>query len=137
MRGAQVIDHILTYASEAAAHTALDPLGYGSGGTTWDTSRVVPGVIPITVQATYNADGTIKTPATTLSGFWILIALPALDNTLKTIAGGACRLIVDRSMVGSTLTQAKLYSGPAPNTSQLLTSWLNPIFAGSSYVLGA
>jgi len=132
-----MIDHILTYVSEAAAHTALDPLGYGSGGTTWDTSRVVPGVIPITVQATYNQDGTVNTPATTLSGFWILIALPTLNNTLKNIAGGACRLIVDRSIVGSTLTQAKLYSGPAPNTSQLLVSWLNPVFAGSQYTLGS
>jgi hypothetical protein len=127
-----VIDHLLTFATEAAAHTALDSLGYGTGGTSWDLSRVNPNIQIITAEAVWNNatnPPTLVTPAVVKPGWWIMISLPALDATLQGLGGAAAILDRDgavRVWVTATALQAV----------SLASARIAPVFCGSQYAFG-
>lgn len=117
-----MIDHILTFVDEAAAHTALDPLGYGDAKTgAWDTSRTITGLSVITAEATYDKNGNLTSPETKLSGFWIMIALPLEATGLKVLA--ALSQTRDR--------ESKIVSNDKGTISG---HRLAPVFAGSNYI---
>lgn len=122
-----MIDHILNFASEAAAHTALDPLGYGSGGTTWDASRTIAGMSVVSAEAVWDmkdpAKPVLTTPEQKLSGFWIMIALPAEAAGLKALSA----MSQTRDREAKTVANDKGAVGAYR---------LAPVFAGSKYVFG-
>ncbi len=82
-----MIDHLLTFIDEAAAHTELDSLGYAKGAG-WDRSRVNPGV------------QLILDTGSPISGFHITITLPSASTDL--FATGALRVVEDRAAATET-----------------------------------
>jgi len=128
-----MIDHLMSFASEATAHTALDPLGYGSGGTTWDQSRCIPNLQMVIVEPVWDNTNPLNpilvTPQQNIAGWWILISLPALNNTLKTMVSGgpACKIIYNRDLI------TQIYNAPVANSTQISQARIAPVFAGSTY----
>jgi hypothetical protein len=127
-----MIDHLMTFASEAAAQA--DPVvgkywtapdAQGDPGT-WDASRVIPGVSVYTL----NDDGS-QTP---YSGWFIVIAAAALDPNLEAEPG--CILIADRDKANANDPSFMLYTQPGMSESELAASRVSPVFAGTTYPFG-
>jgi len=98
-----MIDHLLTFANETAAHTALKKLGFGSvdeeSNVVWDRSRVDPGVKLILADAVWdNTDPenpVLVTPQQVVPGFHITISLPEASKALH--ATGAVQVVENRT----------------------------------------
>jgi hypothetical protein len=134
-------DYILSFPSEAAAHAALDPLGYGTDGTAWDQSRVIPNIRIITAEAVYEGEGMdrkLVSPEEVLPGFWVAIALTELSTTLRDLPNEACRLITDRDAAnaGGTFQQFTVYASPSLDLQAVQSYRVAPVFAGSKYPFG-
>lgn len=110
--------------AEATAHAALDPFGYGSKGTTWDTSRTITAMSVITAEAAYDKNGALVTPEAKLSGFWIMIALPMEAAGLKALSA-------------LSQTRDRDAKSVANDKGAIGTYRLAPVFAGSQYTFGA
>jgi len=112
-----MIDHLLTFANETAAHALLDPLGFGSDDN-WDRSRVDPGVKLITADAVWdNSDPenpVLVTPQEVVSGFHVTIALPDASTVLDGLPGPVLRVAENR---GKANKNAKFheYAEPTAN----------------------
>lgn len=125
-----MIDHLLVFQSETAAHVALDPLGFGGADPEtaqnfWDGSRVIAGLKVYTPG----------TPDVVLPGFWVAIGLRTLSEVLRDLPGNACRIIADREAAvrGESFLR---YVSPAVNPAELATVKVEPLFAGATYPFG-
>ena len=131
--GRTLIDHLLTFASEAAAQT--DPIV----GAYWIVSDSdSPGgwrgdvCIPAVSVYTKNADGSRNQSP----GWFIVISLPALDPALQNAGNGtACVLIADRDAANAGNANFILYA-PGLSQQQLAATFVEPTFAGSNYPFG-
>lgn len=86
-----IYDHLLMFADEAAAHTALDPLGYGVTndpelGSYWN-SGFVQGGIPVTLPS--GPDGE-RVP---INAYFVRVSLTERSSVLENLPGNACRAI--------------------------------------------
>lgn len=124
-----MVDHLLTFASEAAAHTALDPLGYGSSGTIWDTSRCIPNVAIVTAEAVFS-NGVLVTPAVVKPNWWIMVSLPSLDSTLQGLSG-SISAIFDRDAGTRVFVTPNVIRAIALSSIRIA-----PVFCGSQYTFG-
>jgi hypothetical protein len=116
-----MMDHILVFADEAAAHAALDSLGFGQTPDR-DRSRVIPGL-------------EVSTPDGVLPGFWTAIALAGASDDLKALPNDACRLIADRD--AAALGQLFIvFVSPAVDPAVLASAHAEPVFASSNYPFG-
>jgi len=97
-----MIDHLLTFPNETAAHNTLSKLGFGSvdadSNLVWDRSRVDPGVKLITADAVWDTSDppVLVTPEQVVPGFHVTIALPRASRRLHRIAGRALRVVENR-----------------------------------------
>jgi len=106
---AQLIDHTLTFANEAAAFAVLENLGFAGrddeNNLVWDRSRVDPGVKLITADAVWDhtdLDNPILiSPEETIAGFHISIALPEASDALEALPGNVLRVIENRELATS------------------------------------
>lgn len=125
-----MIDHALRFSDETTAQTAL-PAFYA---TAWDGSRCIPKQTITTSPAVWdNTDPmhpVLVTPATTLSGFWITIALDSLSQDLVSLPNGALRFAFDRD------AQAFVHRAQDLNLALLATAKIEPVFAGVTYPFG-
>ncbi len=105
----EMIDHLVGFPNENAAHGVLQSLGFSfrneEDNIVWDRSRVDPGVRLITADAVF--DTTVNppvliTPEETIAGFFISIALPEASDELEGIPGNALRLIENRGLATAT-----------------------------------
>lgn len=85
-----IYDHLLMFSDEAAAHSALDPLGYGGtdpeGGAWWH-GGCVQGGIPVTLPSGPNGE------RVQIAAYFVRVSLPEISAALKAIPGNACRAI--------------------------------------------
>ncbi len=107
-----MIDHLLKFTNETAAHIALDPLGFGgidpdSGSAYWDGSRVLAGQRVILSEAVTDNEGEMITPPMLADGHWVTVSTDALDERITALPFGACRIAYDRA-AGTVFTAADL-----------------------------
>jgi hypothetical protein len=116
-----MIDHLLRFTDENEAQTTL-PSYYtapsdDSAGC-WRGGICIPGVGVYEITGTQtitDADtGQSYTQETrqAFPGWWIVIALPALDPDLRDLPGGECRLIADREAAARGDANFLLYVAP-------------------------
>jgi hypothetical protein len=77
-----LVTHAFQFSNEATAKAALPQFTVddGEGGTAWNRGYCDPGIPITTPSGTFDADGNeIMTP---VSGWFMNVALPALDVTL-------------------------------------------------------
>jgi hypothetical protein len=136
------IDHVLTFADAATAHSVLDPLGFGGtnqGVPYWDISRCIPNTAVITANAVWNNSDplhpVLTTPEVHYPGWHIAIALPSLSAQLTGLAGNVCRFVSDRGK-GGTGPNCVIYLAPDIDPLLLTGSRISPVFAGSGYIFG-
>jgi len=109
-----MIDHILQFTNEAAALTALGPLGFASQGR-WDTSRVISNQGIISTEAVW-----VK-----MTGFWVMIALPNVSAALKALPA--------LSQIRDRLKAERAETYISDDKGVIASSRLAPVFAGSRY----
>jgi hypothetical protein len=138
-----IYDHVLAFASEAAAQQALPSFCNQDqqGVWRWDQSRVIPNIKIITAEAVYEGEGMdreLVSPEEVLPGFWVAIALTELSTTLRDLPNEACRLITDRDAAnaGGTFQQFTVYASPSLDLLQVQSYRVAPVFAGSKYPFG-
>lgn len=118
-----MIDHVLKFASEPAAQSALP--AYHIDGA-WDGSRVIAPVSIVTADAVWDGE-TLVSPRVVLPGFWIAIALDALSPELIALPDHALRFAADREAGGFPYLAADI------DGALLSTARVEPVFAGSGY----
>lgn len=142
-----MFDHLMNFADEATAkadpvvgrYWLADP-DLPAGGA-WRGDVCIPGlavyqvtgtqaVTDPTTGQTYQQD--IRQP---YPGWWIAIALPALDPALQADAG--CVLITDRGKAAAGEPGWQLYAAPSVTPQDLAATRVEPTFAGSNYPFGA
>lgn len=88
-----IYDHLLMFLDEAAAHAALDPLGYGGFdpelGAWWHTGCVLPGV-PVTLPTGPSGE---RVP---IAAFFVVVSLTEWSGVLQNLAGNVCRVIANQ-----------------------------------------
>ena len=103
-----LIDHLLTFPNEDAAHAILKSLGFTSkdeeDNIIWDRSRVDPGVSLITADAVYDTSDppVLITPQQTVSGFHVTISLPEASEELDDLPDKVLRVAENRSKAART-----------------------------------
>lgn len=91
-----MIDYLFHFPDEAAAHTALDPLGCVYDGQ-WQSSYV----LPVKIGVGYETRGTDETSGEPMqwpvyaSGYWLVISVAEVDEALWVI--DACMREADRA----------------------------------------
>ncbi len=103
-----LIDHLLTFANEAAAFNVLKTMGFADlnldevGNIVWDRQRVIPNVKLITADTVWDftnpSQGVKIVDEQTISGFHISIALPEASAALEAIPPKALRVIENRGL---------------------------------------
>lgn len=85
-----IYDHLLMFSDEAAAHSALDPLGYGGtdpeGGAWWH-GGCVQGGIPVTLPSGPNGE------RVQIAAYFVRVSLPEISAALKALPDNACRAV--------------------------------------------
>jgi hypothetical protein len=133
-----MFDHIVNYASEAAAITepALAAY-YDAESSSWRGDVVLPGV------KVYRVTGyqTITDPDTDASweheirqdfpGWFAMLALPAISEEIRDLPLGCCMLIADRDLADAGLNPLVFVSSTL-SPSDLEMMHVSPIFAGSA-----
>jgi len=140
-----MIDHLYLFPDEAAAHAALDPLGFGfsasdEGPAGWDGSRVLPCRVVMGWELGSYVDPenelhTFEVPVY-MPGFHVNVALPELRPDL--VAMPECVLVTDRdaaAVEGATRADFVLHTKVSPETMDAVQE-ITPQFAGSRYPLG-
>lgn len=124
------IDHLLRFPDEATAKA--DPIvgkyytpASDDGPGQWRGDVCLPGLSVYTI-ATGQAD----------AGWFLLIALPALDQNLRDLPNGACRLIADRDAANAGSQSFILYTASDVTQAELASKAIAPTFAGSNYPFG-
>jgi len=123
-----MIDHVLRFASEAAAQSALP--AYHIDGA-WDGSRVIAPVSIVTADAVWDGEALVS-PEQVLPGWWIVVSLDAVSAELRDLPGGACRFVAD----GDAASRGEpwwVYLAPDLDVDLLSTARVSPVFAGSGY----
>lgn len=116
-----MIDHLMTFASEAAAKADAVVGTYVGGDGSWRGDICIPNVA-VTVTATGQPFD---------SSWRIVIAKPTQDAALSALS--SCHLVTDRDAAAagqSFILQSVL------STAQLAALTLSPVFAGSNYPFG-
>lgn len=136
-----MFDHILMFPDEAAAHTALSPLGYShtdqDGNTGWDTSRVCPGVSIVLADEVWDhtdpGNPVITTPKQTIPGYFMIVSEPQHHVGLIGLPDNACRII--GSAAASAAGQPFVtYLAPDMNPATLAAVLrVEPTIAGRDY----
>ena len=129
-----IIDHLLTFATETAAQADpvvgtywIPPDNDGYTGE-WRGDVCIPNVSVYTI----NPDQSYAY----LSGWFIIISRPTLDEALQNTATGlACVLIADRDAANAGDADFILYA-PGLSQEQLAGTYVSPTFAGSNYPFG-
>ncbi len=127
-----MIDHLLTFTSEAAAQADpvvgaywTAPNSDSPGG--WRSDVCIPGVAVYTLNSGSRAN---------LPGWFIVISLPALTAALQSAGNGmACVLIADRDAAARGDADFILYA-LGLSQQQLSSTFVEPTFAGSNYPFG-
>ena len=122
-----MIDHILQFTNEAAALTALGPLGFASQGR-WDTSRVISNQGIISTEAVWDKTGpspVLVAPEVKMTGFWVMIALPNVSAALKALPA--------LSQIRDRLKAERAETYISDDKGVIASSRLAPVFAGSRY----
>jgi hypothetical protein len=133
-----MFDHIVNYASEAAAITepALAAY-YDAESDSWRGDVVLPGV------RVYRIAGyqTITDPDTGESyqepirqdfpGWFAMLALPEISGEIRDLPLGCCMLIADRDLAEAGLNPLVFVSSTL-SPSDLQMMYVEPIFAGSA-----
>lgn len=145
-----MIDYLFSFASEADAHAALDPLGFGfpagpdgEGGTMparWDGSRLLPVQIGVGKQPLVGVTATVAgvdAQANVLpdyapiyaQGFWLAVSTKVPNDALYALA--ACMREADRAraLAGQPYVLRERF------TAQQLASpwWVTPQWCGVNY----
>jgi hypothetical protein len=126
-----IIDHLMRFDTEDAAKA--DPVvgAYFSpadseGSGAWRGDVCIPNV------SVYALDGENHVP---FSGWYVVIALPALSEALRDIPGNACRLIADRDAADRG-ERFMRYVAADLSPGDLASAHVEPLFAGSGYPFG-
>lgn len=140
-----MIDHLLGFASQDDSRKLLPDYwraGDDEGPGAWRGDCCIPGV------SVYRVVGTeeVKDPAPAQSyereiredypGWFIVIALSALDAGLRDLPGNTCRLIADRDAAAQGQSFIR-YLAPDMDPAALGEAHVSPTFAGSQYPFGA
>ncbi len=155
-----MFDHVMLFADEAAALTALKPLGYAmtdeDGNDQFKASQVLV-VRLVLVDAVWdNSDPEnpiLTTPEVVAPGFYVVVSAKAQDESLKALPNNACRLVADRTLIGKR-TPAEwdytdpdnpvlisgnepvpiiVYEAPDLDAGTLSKARIDPMFAGANY----
>lgn len=128
-----MIDHLMRFTDEATAKA--DPVvgrywapASDDGPGSWRGDVCIPGVSVYTP----NEDGS----RTLFTGWFIVIALPTLDPSLRDLPGNACRLIADRDAADAGQSFIR-YTAADLEPGILSMAKVEPTFAGSNYPFGA
>lgn len=124
-----IYDHLLMFADEAAAHGALDPLGYGGYATelgAWWHGGCVQAGIPVTLPTGPNGE---RVP---IAAFFVLVSLPERSAVLEHLPGNACRAIAIQEIGEIVMVATDVTVEVA------LTAWpeIVPCSSGYSWVAG-
>ena len=85
-----IYDHLLMFPDEAAAHAALDPLGYGITDPElglWWHGGCVQGGIPVTLPSGPNEE------RVQIAAYFVRVSLSIRSAALENLPGNACRAI--------------------------------------------
>lgn len=104
-----MFDHILMFADESSAKSALTALGYArpdrEGALQWDASRVIPGVKMVLADAvldrTNPMNPVVVSPQQVIPGYFVVVSLPAPNEDLKALPNAACRLIASADLAAA------------------------------------
>lgn len=126
-----MIDHLMRFDSEADAKADAVVGAYWMPGEdeapgAWRGDVCIPNV------AVFALDGEERV---SFSGWYIVLALPAVNAALRDAAGDACRLIADRDAAdrGESFV---VYTAPDLTPDILGSAHIEPLFAGSGYPFG-
>jgi hypothetical protein len=143
-----VFDHLFLFPDEAAAHAALDPLGFGfpeqddgEGGTYpagWDGSCVLPCHIIIGREprsATVDGETFEWEQDVYMAGFHINVATPSPRDDLMALE--ACVLVTDREkgQPGTPRSEFIILTRVSEETMNTVLG-VTPVFAGTGYPFG-
>ena len=135
------IDHLMRFDTEDAAKADAVVGAYFSpadaeGPGAWRGDVCIPNVSVYALGAPgVDADGNPVENRVPFSGWYVVIALPALSAALRDVPGNACRLIADREAAerGESFIR---YVAPDMTPDVLGTAHIEPLFAGSGYPFG-
>lgn len=126
-----MIDHLMNFATEVDAQA--DPIvgkywtpESDDGSGAWRGDVCLPGVSVYTLNPDFS-----RTP---FPGWFVVIALPALDPNLQAEPG--CVLIADRDKAAAGDPAFLLYTQPGLTPEALDAARIEPVFAGSRYPFG-
>ena len=134
-----MIDTLLHYsptftrsATRAQIIAELEALGLASNGTLDDS--ISCWVTLITQRATWDNDGALLTPQTTLDGIALWVTTDTVRDDLWNLSGNVARLQADRvkNLAGDNTWLIRSRVAPAMMSSVLI----DPIFAGTDYSFG-
>lgn len=140
-----MIDHLFSFADEAAAQAALSSYWIPAsedGPGTWRGDVCIPGVSVYAITGTealtdpetgQSYDREIREP---YPGWYIVVALPAIHSVLRDLPDAACRLIADRDAANRGENFIR-YVAADMDPAVLSVAKVEPIFAGSSYPFGS
>jgi hypothetical protein len=145
-----VFDHLFLFPDEAAAHAALDPLGFGypaqddgEGGTYpagWDGSRVLPcriivGREPMSYTDPDSGETYTWERDVYMAGFHVIVAMASPRVDLMAIE--ACVLVTDRDkgQPGTPRSEFIILSRVSEETMDAVLG-VTPVFAGTGYPFG-
>lgn len=120
-----IYDHLLMFADEAAARTALDGLGYSGfdleSGPWWHQGCVMANV-PVTLPTGVEGE---RTP---IAAFFVVVSLPEKSTALMNLPNAACRVI------GNQETGEIEWISPEVSTEVALNTRIEVVPCGSGYV---
>jgi hypothetical protein len=126
------MNHFFHFDDESSAKQTLT--AYMMDGE-WDTSRVIPDQRVVLARAEWDdsdPENPVQlSPELTMPGYFLTISLPLLDEALRDLPGGACRLI------GDSGTGVLVYTAPDLDTDLLATALIEPVPAGAVYTFGS
>lgn len=127
-----MIHHLLRFETEMSAVVALHSYRCVEEGIdTWNTLSTIPNQkIIITreeVAQNKNGDLVVKTPEVCVPGFFITITKTKLDEVLRDLPDGVCRIITDG------VSGEILYAALDMDFEMLSTALIEPIPAGAVY----
>lgn len=137
-----IVDHLMRFESETAAKADPGVGAYWSHADdeapgAWRGDVCIPNVSVFALGTpTTDADGNVVTPHVPFSGWYVVIALPALSEALRDVPGNACRLIADRDAADRGEPFIR-YTAADMTPDVLGAAHIEPLFAGSGYPFGA
>lgn len=147
------IDHLMAFASSAAAVTALSPFGLAAldknnnqtfsapvilnvGGANNNSARIVKEKAVWDRSAPDPKNWTQTKPEVLETGWQCIVVRTKLDTQLRDLPGNACRMIVDRDKANAGDANCVLYVAPDITKEQFVAYHTEPTPLGARYPFG-